>query len=317
MNGTAPKIEIIKPFEQAFEVMKRMLFKPFDFNKWLVVGFAAFLSGYFGGGGFSFPYNPGQQHRRSDEAFPGVSQFFQDHTALVIALCVAAFFLVLALVLVFTWLRSRGTFIFTDCIVHNRGAIKQPWREYRREGNSLFFFVLAILGLIFLVVGIIVALCLVIVGAMHSAHAGTGTGIAMALVAVVALFAWIAFCVFFALLHFFMPMVMYRQRCRAWDAFRILTALIFDHLGSFVLFLLFGIAIFIGFAIASGIATCATCCMAALPYVGAVVMLPALVWLRAYGLLFLRQFGPDYDVWAGQDPLPPGIPPAPPPLVTA
>jgi hypothetical protein len=92
------------------------------------------------------------------------------------------------------------------------------------------------------------------------------------------------------------------------------TALIFDHPGSFVLFILFCIAIFIGLAIFSVVVACATCCAAALPYVGAVLTLPALVWIRAYGLLFLRQFGPDYDVWAGQDPLPP-VPPMPPPVV--
>src|SRR5439155_1467228 len=46
------------------------------------------------------------------------------------------------------------------------------------------------------------------------------------------------------------------------------------------------------------IVTCATCCLAALPYLGTVILLPLFVCLRAFGLLFLRQFGPDYDVWA-------------------
>jgi hypothetical protein len=50
--------------------------------------------------------------------------------------------------------------------------------------------------------------------------------------------------------------------------------------------------------IVGGAATCATCCLAALPYIGTVILLPVFVCLRAYGLLFIRQFGPDYDVWA-------------------
>jgi len=55
MNGTKPKIEIFKPFGEAFELMKKVLFKPFEFKKWLVIGFAAFIAGHFGGGSFNFP----------------------------------------------------------------------------------------------------------------------------------------------------------------------------------------------------------------------------------------------------------------------
>ncbi len=46
------------------------------------------------------------------------------------------------------------------------------------------------------------------------------------------------------------------------------------------------------------IVTCLTCCIAAIPYVGTVILLPVFVLLRSFSLLFLRQFGPDYDVWA-------------------
>ena len=50
MNGDQPKIEIFEPFGAAYEMMKKILFQPFDFAKWLVIGFAAFLSGLWGGG---------------------------------------------------------------------------------------------------------------------------------------------------------------------------------------------------------------------------------------------------------------------------
>ena len=43
MNGNGSKIEIFKPFGEAFELMKKILFQPFDLRKWLVIGFAAFL----------------------------------------------------------------------------------------------------------------------------------------------------------------------------------------------------------------------------------------------------------------------------------
>ena len=47
---------------------------------------------------------------------------------------------------VLMWIGSRGRFIFTDCIVRNRGAIAEPWREFRREGNSFFLFSLIVAG---------------------------------------------------------------------------------------------------------------------------------------------------------------------------
>ena len=44
-----------------------------------------------------------------------------------------------------------------------------------------------------------------------------------------------------------------------------------------------------------------TCCIAgcflAIPYIGTVLLLPVLVFTRAYSLHFLAQFGPDYDVF--------------------
>src|SRR5207244_12575298 len=55
MNGDEPKIEIFQPFGEAFELMKKILFQPFDFKKWLVIGFAAWLSN-LGGGGYNFRY---------------------------------------------------------------------------------------------------------------------------------------------------------------------------------------------------------------------------------------------------------------------
>jgi hypothetical protein len=85
-----------------------------------------------------------------------------------------------------------------------------------------------------------------------------------------------------------------------------------EYAASFVLFGLFSCVLFLGLMVVGMVLTCATCCLAALPYVGTVLLLPALVWIRAFGLLFLRQLGPDFDVWAGHAPDP--TPPLPPPV---
>jgi len=53
MNGPDRKIEILAPFNQAIELTRLILFRPFDITKWLVIGFAAFLSGWLNSGGGS------------------------------------------------------------------------------------------------------------------------------------------------------------------------------------------------------------------------------------------------------------------------
>ena len=61
MNGNGSKIEIFKPFGESFELMKKILFQPFNLSKWLVIGFAAWLANLGGGGGgagnFNYPDN--------------------------------------------------------------------------------------------------------------------------------------------------------------------------------------------------------------------------------------------------------------------
>ena len=140
MNGTEPKIEIFKPFGEAFELMKRILFQPFDLKKWFVIGFAAFVAGHFGGVGFNFPTGFGKvgQPQPLQKIVP---EGWQPWLPVIIIAFVVCF---VALVIVLMWLKSRGSFIFTDCIVQNRAAIAQPWREYRKEGNSYFLFLLVV-----------------------------------------------------------------------------------------------------------------------------------------------------------------------------
>ncbi|HUB67829.1 MAG TPA: hypothetical protein VL981_10130, partial [Candidatus Methylacidiphilales bacterium] len=57
------------------------------------------------------------------------------------------------------------------------------------------------------------------------------------------------------------------------------------------------IVLWIAVVILSTIACCLTCCIAALPYLGTVVLLPALIFVRCFSLDCLAQFGPQYDVW--------------------
>jgi hypothetical protein len=156
------------------------------------------------------------------------------------------------------------------------------------------FSVLAVLTLItFATVGILgLALPLILPG--HGARPGTGLLIAFCFF----LFVLVCLAFGFALTLQLMIPVMYRQRCRAMDAFRQTLRLIVDRPGPVLLYMLFFLVLVIAAAMISCALTCVTCCIAAIPYIGAVILLPLPVTLGAFSLLFLRQFGPDYDVWA-------------------
>src|SRR5207248_7435365 len=52
---------------------------------------------------------------------------------------------IFAIAILWLWITSRGRFIFIDCLVRNRAAIGEPWREYRREGNRFFLFLLVLI----------------------------------------------------------------------------------------------------------------------------------------------------------------------------
>lgn len=70
----------------------------------------------------------------------------------------------------------------------------------------------------------------------------------------------------------------------------------------------------IAMAIAIGVigvfATCLTCCLAAIPYLGTVILLPLYVFTRCYPVCFLEQLGPSWKFFP-LDPLDPPVPPEP------
>ena len=139
MNGTERNIEIFKPFGEAVELMKKILFQPFDLKKWFVIGFAAWLANLgSGGGGFNYQFDRREEAQKINDA---ISQIPHPILVLGISLLILS---ILALIVLCAWLRARGRFMFIDCIVKNRGAIAEPWREFRKEGNGYFLFWLLI-----------------------------------------------------------------------------------------------------------------------------------------------------------------------------
>jgi len=318
------KIEIFEPFSRALDLTKLILFQPFDLAKWFVIGFAAFLSHLGGGGGNGLNWNPNLRGgdwnwkvRSATNSLFGSSWEWPAWALPLIVIGVAA---LIALVIVCLWLGARGRFIFTDCIVRNRGAIVEPWNEWKREGNSYFLFSL-VAGVIILTVLALASLPLWLSAAFGGEPlGGASLVLAISFLAVIAL----AMLVAYHLVSSFMIPVMYRRKCGAGEAFGASIAAIMAYPGAVILYVLFSLVLYVAFMILGCILMCVTCCIVAIPYLGTVLLLPFHVFFMSYLLLFVRQFGPDYDPWANivqlepTAPLPPPetplTPPEPPPV---
>jgi len=215
---------------------------------------------------------------------------------LVISIVVAIFVLCFFFGLLMTWLSSRGKLMFLDGIVHNRGAVAKPWSEYRQESNSLFWFRFVFSFCCFLFLVLLVGGCLLI--AMSSIQAKE-FGSSAVLVLVIGIPSMILFVISagligLCLVHFVVP-IMYLRRIgvmEAWGDFR--HQLLAGRVGTFILYVLFQIVMGIAIAFMAAAATCVTCCLTALPYLGIVILLPLFVFTRSYHLYFLEQFGREW-----------------------
>jgi hypothetical protein len=305
MDSNERPIEIFAPFGEAFELTRKILFQPFDITKWFVIGFAAWLATFCNGAGFNYrSYGKGNWDWDWRAHHHGPPFSIHDAPPWVIPLILFGSLVGLALVALLLWLNSRGRFIFTDCIVRNRGAIAEPWREFREEGNRYFVFQI-----------VVTLCCLVLFGGLAFLFVMNWySGWAVVPLALLILFgvALVLVAIVVGIVMRFMVPVMYRRRCGAMEAFRDVWSLVSGYPGVFILFVLFYILLSIATAMIGCVAACVTCCIAALPYIGTVILLPIVMLLFTFPLCFLRQFGDQYDVWAVVRPTEPPAPPVPP-----
>jgi hypothetical protein len=101
---------------------------------------------------------------------------------------------------------------------------------------------------------------------------------------------------------------MYLRSSRCLAAWREFFGLLSAHFGQFVVYILFQIVLNIAIGIIVLMAILVTCCILGcfllLPFVGTVLLLPILIFKRAYPLYFLAQFGPQFDVFPNPPPAP-------------
>lgn len=306
-------IDFTRAFDSAWERTLVILFRPFNLGKWCAIGLSAFLAGLLDGGngvnGSSFNNNDftnlnkignGQTHLTLQQFNSNISSAFSGlQLGIVIFIVLVIFAFVFALIILLYWLGARGQFMFLDNVVRNRGAIAWPWRHYARQGNSLFLFYLLLFAVTMAVLLFLGGIALIVGIPLYLQHRWPQGGEIAVFVLLGLLY--LGFCLVFGFVVFifkeFGVPLMFRNGLMARAAFIESLGLIKNHPGSIVIFVLLRIAIWIGVAILSIIVCCMTCCLAAIPYVGTVFLLPVLVYVRCFSLDCLAQFGPQYDAW--------------------
>src|SRR5262245_39036986 len=124
------------PMEAAREAMehtRRHLF-PFNFSRWLTLGFVAFLD-QCGRGGSAFNVPSGGGGDRSSEVARLV-QWISTHVGLVAVIAGVGMTVIVAVMAAILWLNSRGVFMYLDNVVTGRAEVSRPWREHAQRAWS-------------------------------------------------------------------------------------------------------------------------------------------------------------------------------------
>ncbi len=298
------EIRYFDPLSRAFGRMKKALFQPFDMRKWFVVGFTAFLAGLTdchggngGGGG-------GRGSVDWDEViyFPRHAYEWLLDNPQWFMLIVFAIVVIFLLVILFTWLSSRGKFMFLDNVVHDRAQVAKPWYEYSVQGNSLFLWSLTVGLFILAIVITYLVYCYSVIVDVYEYAWDPAMLIVPVILMVLGFIAIILVAGFVDLLlvDFVVP-IMYRSRLRVLSAWGTFLPLFGSHVFSFIGYGLFVLVLSILIVVGIILAVLFTCCIGLIfliiPYINAVVLLPISYTMRAFSVEFLEQFGPEYEVF--------------------
>ena len=297
------RIAYLEPFERAWERMKLALFRPFDLHKWCVVGFNAFLAGLAESRNGSASWR-GRSHMTFREFLDLPDrgwEWLTGHPGWFVAIGFVAA-VVIAVGIVLLWLSSRGKFMFLDNVIHSRAEIAKPWREFQKEGDSLFLWRL-VFGFICLAIFAAFAVFF-FVGARQLYDVGFGrrmpvlflVGMGLAFLLLLIIIAYVSL-----FLNDFVVPIMGKDRISTVAGWRRFLPLLGHHPFHFILYGIIIFLLYLLFVIIVIVAGLVTCCIGwlilVIPYIGTVVTLPIWYTFRAYSLEFLAQFGPEYVVF--------------------
>jgi hypothetical protein len=329
ISSRASEPSVTEPMEPAYERVKLILFKPFDLNKWIIVGFCAWLAGLgeSGGGmsGFngSSPSSGRQARAPADQIrqfYHQASDYFLANLYWIIPLSILVVLGLLALWLLVIWLSSRGKFMFLHSVAGDKSEVVAPWHKFAGPANSLFWFrvISGFVGMVFLL-PLLGFLAIAILGMVLRGEPDIGRVLLAAGMATALFFVALVFGVIRKFTTDFVVPIQFLRNGKCLAAWGEFWKLLAANPGKFTVYILFQVVLSVAIGILIVTAILVTCCIAgcllALPFLGTVLLLPVLIFQRAYPLYYLAQYGPQYDVFPPA-PVPTGLPSSPeiPPL---
>ena len=296
---------VTNPISAAVEGARARLFRPFVFDKWVHLGFIAFLANLGEGGtnsGAQFPFsNWGKGTGPSGKGVfetigPQIDEAIRwtgEHVSVIVVLAVFALVLGTAFGALIMWLSSRGKFMFVEAVIHDRWEVKEPWERLRTPAWSLFkfrFLLSAIASVAFLgAVGLAAVFAL---PDLRSGTFGQGAWIGAGILGSMFLVVGLPMFVLLAIVDDFVVPAMYLRGELVGGGFRqVREHVLQGQVGTVFAFYLVKALVGVGVGLIAVVAVCATCCVAAIPYVGTVILLPIHVFWRLYSLYFLEELG--------------------------
>jgi hypothetical protein len=327
-------LSAMDPIGQSFQRVGIVLFRPFQWRRYAAIAVGGWLTmlgagggnfnGFNGGGGRSSGPGPGGPGGGAPAPTPAdilqkVFTWIGDHLVLVIVIAFVVILFLFAIYLLYRWLNARGEFMLLDSTIRAPESVKEQFGAHKELANNLFkFFIywdLAVFN--YFLLGLLAGILLILpdFNPMFAGNPYRFSGwtlTAIILVVLVVLLSIPLLWFFRNLLYHVAIPLMYVRNINAWPAFKMAYAnVVRPNLGQSLLFFLMqtvaAIAEGIGSTIGMFAVFIATCCLAAalsmIPLIGSVVLyagaltaLPAMIFQRAYSLLFLSRLGPDYQV---------------------
>lgn len=290
----SPRVSPLDAAQRAIEHTRRSLF-PFRFERWLLLGFVAFLDQCGRGGlpGGNFPSRG--LGDSPDEVGPEIARaasWAAENVALLAGIAAGlmlVFVLACALVL---WINSRGIFMYLEAVAVAPRELGVRFSAHAEAAQSLFAwrFVLT------MAMGVVV---LFILGAgawllwLYSRQQLAGAVAVVLILGLVllALIVTLAGSLFSVFLRDFVAPLQWREGLACGAAASRAADLLRPHKGALALYVVLKIVYALVLGIAVLMAGCLTCCCAFLPVICQTALQPLFFFERAWSLCLLEQLG--------------------------
>jgi len=279
---------------------RRLLFGSWSTRRWLYLAFAAWLAN-LGAGGMRFRV-PGAP--RPTMGVPAVDETWSElwpWLALALGVLVLVGLFALGLWVAVVYLNARGGFLLVDLLLRGQGSIARAWRRHGALADDLFLFRVRLGLAYFAAVGVPCTLCALAVAAWSWWAPETPLLVPMsvglgALCLIVAAQLTVAYRCCVVVLHDLVLPIMYARRVGVRTAARAAASWLVANPGPALRYA--GVRALIGAAtgLVALVVGVVVWLFGSMPGIDAVILVPLLVFVRAFSLRFAAGLAPDLRV---------------------